>query len=757
MPTVYQHPGVYVNEVSSGVKPIEGVGTSTAAFIGFAPAGPANKPTRVTSWLEFARTFGDPDPFAKTGPYLQHAYLAHAVNGFFANGGGACYIVRLGTDDYGGVPQVSLSNAADHDPELFKFVRRIVKRKADGTLELDLEHKPQDIGHPDPTTDMKKASEITVQIMPDPVVSPADAAAADAAAKLLAAKAAEKDATTKRAAADDAQKEAGTKELSDDQQAAVAAADAADAAAAKTKRDAALAKTASDLAAAKAAAELARAQKALDAARQKTKDAQDAAAEAVAEAAVKATVATETATAADAAPGTRGDAVTAAEADGVSAEAKATAEKAIADADAAPAVAAAALAAKAAADAAVIKTQAAAVLAEEEEKALNDKLSESLPTFTVTVSDDAGGDAGGPAYTQIYPNLTMAPGPKYIATVINNDPKRLVDVKELARALPLEQRGLTLTEPASLDLAQLAAPDLAAVPSEGPEDLKGDAVHGTGLLGLDGIDEITMVCVPDLMAIQPTEPQIRDVHDKINTFCSTGPIKRMAILDPPPGLTKADIAAWRKAAPASNFAVLYWPWIEVMDPFTSKPMMIPPCGHMAGVWAGTDNDRGVHKAPANVAVKAAIGVAAEITDGDQDALNPTGINCIRTFPGSGIRVWGARTLSADPEWRYINVRRLFNYVTASILKGTQWAVFEPNDEFLWSTLRVGIGNFLLGMWRQGAFFGATPQEAFFVKCDHETNPQDLIDAGQVNMHIGIAPVKPAEFVIFQIAQYTAQA
>ena len=131
MPTVYQHPGVYVNEVSSGVKPIEGVGTSTAAFIGFAPAGPANKPTRVTSWLEFARTFGGN---AEHGPYLQHAYLAHAVNGFFANGGGACYVVRLGTDDYGGVPQVSLTSTVERAPVLFKFVRRIVKRGEGGKL-----------------------------------------------------------------------------------------------------------------------------------------------------------------------------------------------------------------------------------------------------------------------------------------------------------------------------------------------------------------------------------------------------------------------------------------------------------------------------------------------------------------------------------------------------------------------------------------------------------------------------------------------
>jgi phage tail sheath protein FI len=163
----------------------------------------------------------------------------------------------------------------------------------------------------------------------------------------------------------------------------------------------------------------------------------------------------------------------------------------------------------------------------------------------------------------------------------------------------------------------------------------------------------------------------------------------------------------------------------------------------------------VHKAPANEVVRGAITLELNITKSEHDLLNPVGINVIRTFPGRGIRVWGARTLSSDPAWRYINVRRLFNYVSASILKGTQWAVFEPNDEFLWGQLQVSVGNFLLGVWRGGALFGATPSEAFFVKCDSQTNPQDLIDSGQVNVQIGIAPVKPAEFVIFQISQYTA--
>jgi hypothetical protein len=146
-----------------------------------------------------------------------------------------------------------------------------------------------------------------------------------------------------------------------------------------------------------------------------------------------------------------------------------------------------------------------------------------------------------------------------------------------------------------------------------------------------------------------------------------------------------------------------------------------------------------------------------VTHGEQGALNFAGINCIRAFPGRGIRVWGARTLSGDPEWKYLNVRRLFNYISGSIMEGTQWSVFEPNDPRLWMQLNIAATNFLTRTWREGALFGATPDEAFFVKCDAETNPPELIEAGQVVVEIGIAPVKPAEFIVFQISQFAAGA
>ena len=231
---------------------------------------------------------------------------------------------------------------------------------------------------------------------------------------------------------------------------------------------------------------------------------------------------------------------------------------------------------------------------------------------------------------------------------------------------------------------------------------------------------------------------------------------RMAILDPPPGLLPQDILEWRMntAGYDSKMAALYYPWIEVMNPLTKRPMLMPPSGHIAGVWARVDSTRGVHKAPANEVILGVNGLGFQITQAEQGALNRVGINAVRAFPGRGIRIWGARTLSSDPEWRYINVRRLFNYVSDSIMAGTQWSVFEPNDATLWSKLTINIWSFLNRTYRGGALFGASPSEAFYVKCDAETNPPDVIEAGQVVCEIGIAPVKPAEFVIFRLSQFT---
>jgi hypothetical protein len=178
---------------------------------------------------------------------------------------------------------------------------------------------------------------------------------------------------------------------------------------------------------------------------------------------------------------------------------------------------------------------------------------------------------------------------------------------------------------------------------------------------------------------------------------------------------------------------------------------------MAGVYARVDNTRGVHKAPANEIVRTVLGLEVNVTKGEHDLLNPIGVNVIRSFPGRGIRIWGARTLSSDASWRYIPVRRLFNMIEESIERGTQWVVFEPNDPFLWGRVKRDVSAFLKVIWRSGALFGATPDQAFYVKCDAETNPPELRDLGQMVVEIGIAPVKPAEFVIFRIGQWSPDA
>lgn len=287
----------------------------------------------------------------------------------------------------------------------------------------------------------------------------------------------------------------------------------------------------------------------------------------------------------------------------------------------------------------------------------------------------------------------------------------------------------------------------------------GDSADRTGFGGLEAFDEINMVAVPDLMAAYQQGlidlEQVKAVQLGLVAHCELMG-DRMAVLDPPPGLNARDIRKWRMegAGYDSRYAALYYPWIKSFDPSTGQTKIVPPSGHMVGIWARNDAERGVHKAPANEIVRGAVDLELQITRGEQDLLNPVGVNCIRAFPGRGIRVWGARTLASDPAWRYLNVRRYFNYLEESILIGTQWVVFEPNDQALWARIRRNISAFLVNEWRNGALFGARPEDAFYVKCDEETNPVESVDLGRVVCEIGIAPVKPAEFVVFRLAQFS---
>jgi uncharacterized protein len=516
MPT-YLTPGVYVEEVPSTSKPIEGVGTSIAAFVGLAPGGPVNTPIRISNWTQFAKIFGDPaEP--DNGPFMEGAYLAHSVYGFFQNGGTLCWVVRVGAPENGDArPVAALPAAADKTVETF---RAQALEGIDGTVKVVLSEEPS----------------------------------------------------------------------------------------------------------------------------------------------------------AEGGEGKGGDA-----------------------------------------------------------------------TYKLVV--DAGTEG-----KEEYEGLTLKKGATNLARKVNAASK-LIKIEETGGSLPEAQRA-----PApgtyALSAPAVSADDVTA------GDFEGDIARRKGMGGLAAVDEITMVVMPDIMTLANggDDAQIRDLQGKMIAHCETA-ADRMAILDAPPNLLPQEALEWRMntAGYDSKFATLYYPWLEVMDPLTNQPILVPPSGHVAGVWCRTDSTRGVHKAPANEVTLGVNGLGFQVTQAEQGGLNKVGINCIRSFPGRGIRIWGARTLSSDPEWRYINVRRLFNYIAESIMEGTQWSVFEPNDQRLWMQLRIAASNFLTRTWREGALFGATPEQAFFVKCDEETNPPDVIEAGQVICEIGIAPVKPAEFVVFRLSQYSAGA
>jgi hypothetical protein len=512
----YLSPGVYVEETDSGSRPIEGVGTAVAAFVGLAASGPFNTPTLCSNWSQFMQTFGD---------FVDGSYLAHAVYGYFQNGGGNCFVVRIGGEGAVPVAKAELPSGSD---------------KSVGS------YRVQALGDGD------SGNDITVEI-------------------------------------------------------------------------------------------------------------------------------------ADAPPASEGD------------------------------------------------------------------------------GGSGGGSGSNEAFKLVvkrngkveeeYPGLTTKKGRQNAASVVNAQSK-LIKIEELAS-------GGSLAVPAKGSV-KLAGGGVSQPTHISPDDYVGNSSDRTGFGGLEAIDEVTMVAVPDAMAAYQKGmldmEGLQAVQLAMIAHCELMG-DRVAILDPPPGLNAQQIKEWRveKAGYDSKYAALYWPWVKVFDPASGDNIYVPPSGAIAGVWGRNDDTRGVHKAPANEVVRGAITLETQITKGEHDLLNPHGINCIRAFPGRGVRVWGARTLSSDPAWRYLNIRRLFNYLEESILSGTQWAVFEPNDMALWAKIRRTISAFLVMEWRKGALFGSTPGEAFYVKCDAETNTMESIDAGQVICEIGIAPVKPAEFVIFRLSQYSGGA
>lgn len=260
---------------------------------------------------------------------------------------------------------------------------------------------------------------------------------------------------------------------------------------------------------------------------------------------------------------------------------------------------------------------------------------------------------------------------------------------------------------------------------------------------LEAIDEVALVAAPGLT-------HNKDVADALLTHCNKMK-DRFAILDAAENFNPDTDAGNLKQ---SDLAALYYPWLAVYDPASKKSRFVPPSGHMAGIYARVDGTRGVHRAPANEPVFGISDLKVRIGRPQQEAWNPKGINCIRLMNGS-FRVWGARTLGDNNgEYTYVNVRRTFLYLRESIERGVQWAVFEPNTPELWARLRRDLNNFLRTAWASGALFGSTPEEAFFVKCDAETNPPEKRDLGRVSAVVGVALVRPAEFVTITLGQWT---
>lgn len=292
-----------------------------------------------------------------------------------------------------------------------------------------------------------------------------------------------------------------------------------------------------------------------------------------------------------------------------------------------------------------------------------------------------------------------------------------------------------------------------------PADLDDASIKATGLNALGEIDDIAIEAIPDAGALDSPDEQFATASLLIQ-HCES--LKyRFAIVDGPQGSSINDIREFRGNFD-STYAALYHPWIEIIDPNQQivpgappAKLLLPPSGFMAGIYGRVDVARGVFKAPANEVVQGLDRFESNIDKGRDDVLNPEGINALRFFPDRGNRVWGARTLSSDPLWKYINVRRLFIYLEHSIDKATQWAVFEPNNETLWQQVAQAVKDFLRVQWLSGALLGSTADQAYFVRCDRSTMTQNDLDNGRMICLVGVAPTRPAEFVIFRIGQWTA--
>ncbi|WP_437277766.1 phage tail sheath subtilisin-like domain-containing protein [Sorangium sp. So ce375] len=374
-------------------------------------------------------------------------------------------------------------------------------------------------------------------------------------------------------------------------------------------------------------------------------------------------------------------------------------------------------------------------------------------------------DADGISKT--YDDLGLAPEhPRYIGRVLADNPSRRSD--QLENVFAFRDGGATVAQlrQALLNNAGLPPIGQRAVPVRtvsliggtdgGPP---GQASYEAGLRQLAVVEGISIVAAPG----ESRFPDHQGIQGALITHCERRRAYRIAVLDTAPGLVISGAQA-EKARIDSTYAALYYPWVVVSNPLARvgdesipREIALPPSGFVCGIYARTDVTRGVFKAPANEVVRGALRYEVDVNFAQQEVLNPAGVNCLRFFPGRGNRVWGARTASSDPEWKYVNVRRYFNYIERTLDVGTQWAVFEPNGERLWANIRETVSSFLVNEWRSGALLGGSPREAFFVRCDRSTMDQNDLDNGRLICLVGVAVVKPAEFVVFRIGQKTADA
>lgn len=346
-----------------------------------------------------------------------------------------------------------------------------------------------------------------------------------------------------------------------------------------------------------------------------------------------------------------------------------------------------------------------------------------------------------PALTEEYDDLGTKPAsPDYFGKRVNNRNSALIEIDE--PDVPLD------AVPAPGDATLVGGTDGDPITSV---SFRGEAVDPEERRGLEALKLDKYRDVAVVYAAAADQPTINEVitHCEQNRF-------RFAVVD-----SSANLAAASTIQPRNNndtkYGAFYYPWIYISDPRTGARTKVPPGGYVCGIYGRSDNTRGVFKAPANEIVRGALDLEFNIDQGTQEVLNPRGVNVIRRFPGRGIRVWGARTLSSDPLWKYVSVRRLFIFIEASIYNSTQWVVFEPNDHRLWARVKQTVTLFLRTQWREGALFGEKEEEAFSVNVGRETMTEDDILNGRLIIEVGIAPVRPAEFVIFRVFQKTQEA